>query len=428
MNSNVTFKERYDELINAIEMRLKESIKSNTDEPVMAICKRVAADLHRDSRYISEIFSFISGIPLGSYLKLRKLEIAFNAKIKGNKSTWENAALMVYRDVTSFKNAFKHTYGLTVTEAEKDPGRINLTYPLYLDLVLEGRYANMENKLVFDNNDWEEVKEFELYEHLYGIGFTQLSFARDYVKDNPQANLEFILEILAEQYSSPLDDVLGNIDRKAFDLVVKTGLTRWEAECIVGILDEQGYSDIDAIDPIYFKIMEQVLDNQAFGKYCSTSTQKDVTYNDYKKVKAIMGEKGYHNYWDLFRVFTDAEDNETWEEAIERFMKENPSPIVGNWTEEDYEEYDAATRICYTEPLAKILLFAEKVYGKDRLAGLRCPHDILVFAAMMKRKMTENEAIAFIEAEINEELSAFLNEDLWLKFEYNQMVEEKSKC
>jgi len=295
MNSNVTFKERYDELINAIEMRLKESIKSNTDEPAMAICKRVATDLHRDSRYISEIFSFISGIPMGSYLKLRKLEIAFNAKIKGNKSTWENAALMVYRDVASFKNAFKHTYGLTVTEAEKDPGRINLTCPLYLDLVLEGRYANMENKLVFDNNDWEEVKEFELYEHLYGIGFNQLSFARDYIQDNPQVNLEFILEILAEQYSDPVDDIIGDFDRKAFDLVVKKGLTRSDAEYIVKALEEEGHLNIGTIDSAYFKIMEQVIFNLEYKKDYSSFKQKYVTYNDYKKVKDMMGKKGYYN-------------------------------------------------------------------------------------------------------------------------------------
>jgi len=105
-------------------------------------------------------------------------------------------------------------------------------------------------------------------------------------------------------------------------------------------------------------------------------------------------------------------------------MKENPSPIVGTWSE---EEYNVAASVCDSEPIANIFLFAEKVYGKDRFASILTPHDELVFAAMLKRKITESEAIAFIDAEMNKELSDFLNEDLSLRFKYNLMIEGKSK-
>lgn len=143
MGKNKTFKERYNGLIDVIEEALHEHIESKDYGRALTIAEDVAEKMYEDKRDVSNIFRFIAGMPLGTYLKNRKLEIAFSAKLKRKKLTWEEAGLMVYKDAASFKSAFRREYNMSVREAEKDPGLVNLTKPLYLDSVMKREEAVM---------------------------------------------------------------------------------------------------------------------------------------------------------------------------------------------------------------------------------------------------------------------------------------------
>ena len=94
-------------------------IADKNDFKDISLVKSVASELNEKPRSISENFRFITGVHLGTYIKLRKLDITFTAKKEGRQSTWENAAIIANENVSSFKYAFESTYGMPVTKAEK---------------------------------------------------------------------------------------------------------------------------------------------------------------------------------------------------------------------------------------------------------------------------------------------------------------------
>ena len=418
MSNSGTFKDRYDGLIRIIEKNLMDHIAEKSDFKDISIVKSVASELNENPRSISEIFRFITGVPLGTYIKLRKLDITFTAKKEGRQSTWENAAIIAYENVSSFKYAFKSTYGMPVTEAEKNPDFIQLTKPLYLDSILEGRYTKMDYRTSLNESEWNALKNYELYGSLYDISFAQLSFAKDYIADNSLADIEYVLYVLSTHYSDKADASFTETEAKAFELVIRNGYTRDLAELLVNNLISEGFERVEDIDTSYISIMSQLLYNIKNTSKEDGYTPKYMTYADYLEVRQKLQLQGYNNYWDLYGIATSADESETWNEAIDQYLKDNPEPIEGNW---DEDEYLIGTSIIDSAPVADVLSFAEKVYGKERFSKINNPYDELVFAAMFFKGISEADAKTFISESENDDLEKFLSKDYSVRFKYNRL-------
>lgn len=420
MSNNGTFMNRYNGLIDVIEKNInnRNSGKDNCKDVSIAI--NVAAELHESPRSIGEIFRFITDIPLGSYIKLRKLEIAFSAKTQGKQPTWEKAALLVYDNVSSFKYAFKTTYGITVTDAEKNPESVQLTKPLYLDSLLKGRYTAMDYRTSFIEVGNDIMKSYELYGTLYNISLIQFSFAKDYVSKNAIADLEYVLYVLSKNYSDKAATAFTDIETKAFDLVIKFGYERKLAELLVNNLEMEGWDDLSDIEASYFRMMNDLLYFSECAQEEAYFTPKYLRYGDYLKVRNRIQSEGYNNYWDMYGAVSSTDESESWDEAVNQYLKSNPTPIKGDWSE---DEYLIAVSISDSIPVADVFSFVEMKYGKENFAKICNAYDELVFTVMLSKDISGEEAVLFISDDENNELKQFLVNDYTLQFKYDRLKE-----
>ena len=104
----MNFQDKFDLIIETIEENLDKEYSD-----IRSVTKELELKLGTPSRVISDTFSFVTDVTLGSYIMKRKLAAAFQFKNR-NQCRWEDAAEKFgYSEVSAFRRAFKNAYGVT---------------------------------------------------------------------------------------------------------------------------------------------------------------------------------------------------------------------------------------------------------------------------------------------------------------------------
>jgi len=178
---NIT--ERHDKIINTIE----NHVQFGTDE-ALTIAKNVAKDNGCTARVLSDVFNYLFGYPLISYIRSRKLVAAYNLLANGKGNIDRAIEVAGYADQTSFTKAFKKQFGVTPGDVLKGKATVDtLPSPLYWACLSDihtpqpvSYYEKEEDEMLIfglsENTYKEVVKAIEL-ESLYGFSLMFSNYA-----------------------------------------------------------------------------------------------------------------------------------------------------------------------------------------------------------------------------------------------------------
>ena len=120
--------EKFNRVVDYIEERLSEDISC-------ACLARIAALSEYEFR---RIFSFLAGIPVGEYIRRRRLSLAAEELKSGDCSVTDLALRYGYETASSFARAFKEVFGVTPQEARSEKVKIAVLTKFRFSLFVEG--------------------------------------------------------------------------------------------------------------------------------------------------------------------------------------------------------------------------------------------------------------------------------------------------
>lgn len=100
--------------INEITLYIEDNIEKNIDYDVLA--KKMGTNTYT----MQKIFSVLTGIPLGEYIRKRKLSRAAFDLLEGNSKVIDIAIKYGYDSATSFSRAFESYHGFKPSHIKKD--------------------------------------------------------------------------------------------------------------------------------------------------------------------------------------------------------------------------------------------------------------------------------------------------------------------
>lgn len=107
----------------------------------------IAAQAACSAYYFQRIFGILCGIPLGEYIRNRKLTLAGSELSKTNRKVIDVALKYGYESPESFTRAFVKFHGITPSEARKNGSRLRSYSPLSVQIILKGGHT-MEYKII----------------------------------------------------------------------------------------------------------------------------------------------------------------------------------------------------------------------------------------------------------------------------------------
>lgn len=130
--------------LNSIIEYIEKNICTEIDLNIPA--KMMGLSLYEFRR----IFSFAAGVPIGEYIRKRRMTLAAGELIDGKKSVTELAAYYGYDSPSSFTRAFKEFHGGSPTELATGEKPINMLTRLSFDIRISGGVST-EYRLLRDD-------------------------------------------------------------------------------------------------------------------------------------------------------------------------------------------------------------------------------------------------------------------------------------
>lgn len=113
-----------------------EYIESNITENIR--CEDVAEHIYLSSFHFQRIFSLVTGISVGEYIRNRRLSLAGQELLTGNDKVINIAFKYSYDTPESFSKAFRRFHGVTPNEAKKPGTILKFFNRLIIKITLEG--------------------------------------------------------------------------------------------------------------------------------------------------------------------------------------------------------------------------------------------------------------------------------------------------
>lgn len=122
----------------------------------------IAANAACSSYYFQRIFGILCGMPLGEYIRNRRLALA-GSELNATDARVVDVALKYgYESPESFTRAFSKFHGITPSEAKKDGTRLKSYSPLSVQIILKGGYA-MDYKII-EKSAFKVIEKVERHE------------------------------------------------------------------------------------------------------------------------------------------------------------------------------------------------------------------------------------------------------------------------
>lgn len=196
--------EKFNRTIRAIEKYAHSNLTA------LEIGEMVALESGYPKRVLSDVFNYLSGYPMVSYIKTRKLTAAYNALSKGNCGISDAIEIAGYSDQPSLTKAFKNLFGVTPGDVLKKKGSVSsLPQPLFWE-VLSGNSPS--DKIISDGDNGDE----EMKSTIFGVPedtYQRLSKAMElesfYGFTKMFSNYAFEL---SERLEIPLEDCFKYVD------------------------------------------------------------------------------------------------------------------------------------------------------------------------------------------------------------------------
>ena len=146
----MNFQDKFDLIIETIEENLDKEYSD-----IRSVTKELELKLGTPSRVISDTFSFVTDVTLGSYIMKRKLAAACQFKNR-NQCSWDDAAEKYgYSEVSAFRRAFKNAYGVTLSQFYDAKCDVRLVEPMSIVAVLKGQ--NEEEKEMMEERFYSDL-------------------------------------------------------------------------------------------------------------------------------------------------------------------------------------------------------------------------------------------------------------------------------
>lgn len=123
--------------LNYIEDHITEEL-DYTDIASQAACS---------SYYFQRIFGILCGIPLGEYIRNRRLALAGSELNATDAKVIDVSLKYGYESPESFTRAFSKFHGITPSEAKKDGSKLRSYSPLSVQIILKGGHT-MDYKII----------------------------------------------------------------------------------------------------------------------------------------------------------------------------------------------------------------------------------------------------------------------------------------
>lgn len=107
----------------------------------------IAAQAACSSYYFQRIFGILCGIPLGEYMRNRRLTLAGSELCGADIKVIDAALKYGYESPESFTRAFVKFHGITPSEAKKDGSKLKSYSPLSVQIILKGGHT-MDYKII----------------------------------------------------------------------------------------------------------------------------------------------------------------------------------------------------------------------------------------------------------------------------------------
>lgn len=130
--------EKFNDVINLIEKHIQDEI--NIEE----LAKYMNLSVYEFRR----IFSFVAGVPIGEYIKNRRLSTAAEELLQGKDSLSGISQKYGYSSVSSFSRAFKEFHGFSPNEIREN--KIRMFTKLSVDFLATGA-DNIEYRIVSED-------------------------------------------------------------------------------------------------------------------------------------------------------------------------------------------------------------------------------------------------------------------------------------
>lgn len=114
--------------LNYIEAHLTDEIR----------IEDVAAQAYVSSFHFQRIFSALCGMPVGEYVRCRKLTLAAQELTRGDVKVIDAALKYGYDSPDSFARAFVKFHGISPSAAKEKGARLNAFAPMKIKVILEG--------------------------------------------------------------------------------------------------------------------------------------------------------------------------------------------------------------------------------------------------------------------------------------------------
>lgn len=151
-------------------------------------CDTVADHVHISSFHFQRTFTILTGMPVGEYIRNRRLSLAGQDLLQGNLKIIDIALKYGYDSPESFTMAFKRFHGISPIQAKKDGARLKSFHRFHLKLIMEGGsildYSIVKkdpfevtvNSRIFSNDNygieiplfWKEYREAGLLDKVCG--------------------------------------------------------------------------------------------------------------------------------------------------------------------------------------------------------------------------------------------------------------------
>lgn len=164
-----------------------------------------ATQAYVSSFHFQRIFSALCGMPVGEYIRNRRLTLAAQELTRGDVKVIDTAVKYGYDSPDSFARAFARFHGISPSAAKEKGARLNAFAPMKIRMVLEGGSMleyRMEEKAAFTvvgvsrrfkgDTAYKEIPEFWM-EHMQSPLGKEIRGAFGLCMDNAPDSFEYLI-------------------------------------------------------------------------------------------------------------------------------------------------------------------------------------------------------------------------------------------
>lgn len=365
-------REKFEKIVAKVELYASEQYR----EKDIDIAKMIAKDMLMGIRELSEVFKFLTGDSLISYIKERKMIVAYESLICNDDLNIEMAIdISGLGNHSSFATKFKVFFGMTPTEAFDKKDKSKISEPLSwsdisssnLDSLIDKSTDEEGSNVIFGikAEQYNKIVEAQEYQALYDLNAFQSEIAFkiakkdgvslkeafqlvdsyiDYLKysKGEKAFRDEMLDALLTSKSKKLKYLFFNVTHSvsgAFDLIDEAE----ECACDIYTLD---------LEALYIYYKEPLCDFEDF----LIKLEDFDTYGgtDFEEYYDLVYRCGFATEDAVKHINVTDEDLDRIEE-VRNWMSENNDETFDKWAAEetDYsdiidEEYDS-DNLCYSD-------------------------------------------------------------------------------